>query len=101
MCEKYGLERWIFPLMKVLNDRNLELPAQLEHFRRRSTVQAGGEQWTIPSGAVHVLEWERDLINEIENTIYEALMFLDTVHNEFGPEFKELLGIEDLDPGSD
>jgi hypothetical protein len=42
----------------------------------------------------HVLKWEKELITEIENVIYEWVQDLDVVGTDFHPAFRELLGLD-------
>jgi hypothetical protein len=92
MSERYGLDRWLPDLLRMFADRDREIPVQLEEVRKRSILTAGTETWTVPTRADRVLEWERDLINEIENTLFEALMHVNQA--DFSPSFRAILGFD-------
>jgi hypothetical protein len=100
MSESYGLHTWLPQLINAMNERNRDIPNLLSEAELRlDRARCFGAEEALGAwlGKKHVLEWERDLINEIENTIHEAMFWLDCPGSEFSNDFKNLVGLDDLE----
>jgi hypothetical protein len=85
-------------LIKIFEARNLAIPGQLAEAERGCSraMFLGEGAWVQPQGMKHVLLWEQDLINDIESLIYEALFSLDPPGANFSDEFKQVLGLDEI-----
>jgi hypothetical protein len=93
MSEFHGLNHWLPQLIQIFEQRNSEIPFQLQEAEERCARATGEGGWCGPYGIKHVLEWEKELINSIENLIHQAVLYLDCPGSEFTHEFRELVGM--------
>jgi hypothetical protein len=97
MSEIYGLKRWLPQLITVFNERNEEIPLQLQEAEKKLAKSSGEGGWFEPEGMKSVLLWEQQLITDIEHLIYHAQIDITCPAVNFGKELKDLLGPIDYD----